>query len=308
MNEIRTALSKIGVHMNDWAEIDENDFSSTTNTKYSLNNRLIIQQYPDGLRIFHNKHPLEFERKSHKDVGLRYSDYGKCKAAHFIGYYPDNIPLALASIARTNRRDKLFSCAVLPPNYIEAKKAFIKIIDDPNIELSDEFCDIQMREYLMNVSNLFGARDIKCIDSVWDCRRYAEYFPEYQKIVYEYIKNNKYSECFFSNYPPLRSFLDRVVPILIERVKKNCAQWKEDFRGLRWRTVNPGSQHTSSINPIIEDPRNFYVNCYRPFYIGITNNTELAIRLVLKKYKVPNDLKKAMIRQIIWTMMIDNDH
>jgi hypothetical protein len=303
MIEIRKALSDVGAYYCEYDHNVENVFRTTSDVKCSLNNILLIEKHHTYLRIVSNKHPLTFERKRDEDVVSRYTDYGLYKAAHIIQDHPVQISYALACIARSGKKERIFACAILLPTYIEARRTFVKLIDDPGIDVSEEFCQGEMREDLMDVTHVHKDPEIRCIDSIRDSRKYAEFFSEYQTIVHDYRLHCN-AELSFANYPPLRSFLDRVVPILTQRVKTNCALWKEEFKGLRWRTVNPGSQHTSSLNPVIEDPRKFYINCYRPFHIGISSDTELAIRLVLKKYKMHSDLKRLMMRVIIWVAMM----
>lgn len=56
----------------------------------------------------------------------------------------------------------------------------------------------------------------------------------------------------------------------------NCIQ---QLKGIQWITVNPGRQWTSSINPIIEDPREWYGKHYIPVNVGVPEEIESSLRL-----------------------------
>ena len=58
---------------------------------------------------------------------------------------------------------------------------------------------------------------------------------------------------------------------------------REKLKGITWITKNPGRQWTSSINPAIVDPEEFYGTYYTYFNIGIEPNVESLIRLARTK-------------------------
>lgn len=74
---------------------------------------------------------------------------------------------------------------------------------------------------------------------------------------------------------------------------------------LRWITDNPGRQWTSSINPIMADPRDWYGGYYQSFRIG-DHGLELSLRVLRNKrnriMKLLNkDLFEMLLREILYT-------
>lgn len=84
--------------------------------------------------------------------------------------------------------------------------------------------------------------------------------------------------------------------LMIQRMKNNCILRTEQLKGIKWITKNPGRQWTSSINPIIEDPRKWYGPKYIPVLIGVPVEIETTLRLIrLRKCvfgqkKLPKDM------------------
>ena len=68
--------------------------------------------------------------------------------------------------------------------------------------------------------------------------------------------------------------------LMIENIKKNNEICKSNLIGIKWITENPGRQWTSSINPIFEDPRDWYGKHYIPVLVGIPPEIETCIRLM----------------------------
>jgi hypothetical protein len=94
--------------------------------------------------------------------------------------------------------------------------------------------------------------------------------------------------------------------IISERLQLNAIKAMEKLQGVKWIIRNPGSQWTSSINPIVEHPQDWYGKYYRSFRIG---NVELetTMRLirscpgnVWSKGVMPRDVFNIILRLIIW--------
>ena len=68
--------------------------------------------------------------------------------------------------------------------------------------------------------------------------------------------------------------------IVIDKMKINAEVCKEKLIGIKWITQNPGRQWTSSINPIIADPREWYGKHYDPVITGIPLEIETTMRLM----------------------------
>eukprot|EP01124_Arcella_intermedia_P005687 TRINITY_DN1335_c0_g1_i8.p1 TRINITY_DN1335_c0_g1~~TRINITY_DN1335_c0_g1_i8.p1 ORF type:complete len:315 (+),score=72.38 TRINITY_DN1335_c0_g1_i8:797-1741(+) len=219
----------------------------------------------------------------------RYSDYCQFQASLslFDSDFEDIKNRVLLSLLKNNQRGKLFVCSALPNDYNMARRVFGSMIDEPNIELNKETLKLhknRMRAYLLhNTEN----------NSIRDCRMFAEYYPQLQDFRKEYQIRK------LENLPEYKEFKDRVCLALNQRVKERFMAWREDFKGLKWITKNPGSQHTSSINPIMEDPRMFYRNCYQPFTVGIAPEVEICIRALFKNV-FPPEIIKLIIQEVVY--------
>jgi hypothetical protein len=81
---------------------------------------------------------------------------------------------------------------------------------------------------------------------------------------------------------------------------------KQRLTGVNWILRNPGKQWTSSINPIVADPRQWYGEHYRSYRIG-NEDLETTLRLCrlrrgnpFSKGFMPLDMFKLLLRYIIW--------
>jgi hypothetical protein len=83
--------------------------------------------------------------------------------------------------------------------------------------------------------------------------------------------------------------------IIVDKMMINAEICKKNLIGIKWITQNPGRQWTSSINPIIADPREWYGKHYDPVVTGIPSEVENIMRLMR--------LSKT---ESVWNM-IDND-
>jgi len=71
---------------------------------------------------------------------------------------------------------------------------------------------------------------------------------------------------------------DSYVNTMIEKMITNHKICKENLTGIKWMTQNPGRQWTSSINPIISDPREWYGKHYISVLTGIPEEIESCLR------------------------------
>jgi hypothetical protein len=63
----------------------------------------------------------------------------------------------------------------------------------------------------------------------------------------------------------------------------NTKLCEEKLKGIKWITTNPGRQWTSSINPIVSDPRNWYGENYIPVKTGIPEEIETCLRIIYNR-------------------------
>lgn len=104
-------------------------------------------------------------------------------------------------------------------------------------------------------------------DEIEDYRRRAKLWKKHHH-------NDKYiSERYFGK---------NNIKTMIEIMKKNYETCYKNLIGIRWITKNPGRQWTASINPIMEDPRQWYGHHYLPVVTGIPSDVETTLRLIYK--------------------------
>ena len=121
---------------------------------------------------------------------------------------------------------------------------------------------------------------------------------------------NRLSKCFGKLALEVREIrntneYDHYVSEMIEKMMNNHKICKENLTGIKWITKNPGRQWTSSINPIISDPREWYGKHYIPVITGIPPEIESCLRLLcLPKTEsvwsiLPNDIFNLLLQYIM---------
>jgi len=77
----------------------------------------------------------------------------------------------------------------------------------------------------------------------------------------------------------------------------------ENLTGINWRLTNPGTQWTSSINPIMENPRDWYGEHYVSFRLGC-EPVETCLRLMRLRdgiwKNLPRDIFGFIVRIVVW--------
>jgi hypothetical protein len=78
--------------------------------------------------------------------------------------------------------------------------------------------------------------------------------------------------------------IDELKIAMEERMATNIKKIIEsgDLNFVKWITRNPGRQWTSSINPVVKDPRDWYGDVYRSFPTGL-HDREVSMRFVYKR-------------------------
>lgn len=112
----------------------------------------------------------------------------------------------------------------------------------------------------------------------------VKYFGEYTNIV-------------LKNMEDANHYLD----IIIDRIYKNMEICEQNLKEIKWITKNPGTQWTSSINPVFEDPRKWYGKHYTPVLTGIPEDIETCMRLARLRsiwFVLPDDIFKYILQLI----------
>lgn len=127
---------------------------------------------------------------------------------------------------------------------------------------------------------------------------------------------NRLSKCFGKSALEVLKIRDTVkydnyVNEMVEKMMTNHKICKENLTGIKWMTQNPGRQWTSSINPIISDPREWYGKHYIPVSTGIPEEVETCLRLLcLPKTEsvwsiLPDDIFNLLLQHIMKTYSDD---
>lgn len=99
-------------------------------------------------------------------------------------------------------------------------------------------------------------------------------------------KNKARQEC----RDKFTQLLTKWTTLMSERMNQNAVIVNKNLIGIKWITENPGRQWTASINPIIENPREWYGEYYTSFRTG-KYETELTLNLIFKHAKQPTLLR-----------------
>lgn len=212
------------------------------------------------------------------EILKKYSDYGSfdfspgCDNPDGKTFTKETIEDIQGKMLRCNNRSSFFTCMEMPADYNDALDGFQMLTDSPIILYDLIRYQNHLTEFL---------EDNYSMDNRTAIGLMGEFFPEFNKL-------RKEGE-------NLKSFETKVFDVMSKRMIENAILWKKDMTGLKWRTQNPGTQWTSSINPIMEDPRMFYGERYNRFMIGIPEEIAWTLLLIRRErgtflYGLPRDL------------------
>jgi hypothetical protein len=137
-------------------------------------------------------------------------------------------------------------------------------INDPNIMMDDSLiADYYEKTDQARKPYVFFGNEVKA--KSLDFYRLVRYFG---KLTPEVIKIRDTDEYY------------KYRDIMIDKMITNTNKCQENLKSINWITKNPGRQWTSSINPIIEDPREWYGKHYIPVVTGIPSDIETTLRLM----------------------------
>ena len=129
---------------------------------------------------------------------------------------------------------------------------------------------------------------------------YKHRYDGYGKIEDQNIDFYRLLKCFGKLTPKVIELRDtdeyyQYRDIVVNKMMTNAEICMKNLIGIKWITQDPGRQWTSSINPIIADPRDWYGKHYEPVLTGIPEEIESCLRLMR--------LEKT---QSLWTMINDD--
>lgn len=103
---------------------------------------------------------------------------------------------------------------------------------------------------------------------------------------------------------PLLTKLQPYIDLINEELNKNIQICEDNLKGIKWITENPGRQWTSSINPVIEDPREWYGKDYLPFITGFSEH-EKVLRLIRKRSNLWKILNKDIFNIVLTKFIVE---
>jgi hypothetical protein len=138
------------------------------------------------------------------------------------------------------------------------------------------------REKMMNTGEWVQRKTHK------EIQLFAEYVPEIRtlqetitKTMKELFKYDRFDDrARKAKILESTKRIENIVNILTERVRSNYKIICQKLQGISFIEQDPQRQWTSSINPIMQNPREFYGEHYHPFWIGIPVEIETTLRLI----------------------------
>jgi len=220
---------------------------------------------PDNLMINYHYYGnnLSLTRYNNKSLSekslIKISDYHNDSGMKFNEFIKANL-----TKLRLNNLKSVSSLIIIDGEFrSNVYDSLIKDIDSPNVQLDGD----NIIKYKTLVEH-FKLEFNKNRDD-WS---YNTYFYELVK----YFGNLTNEVLNIKDVNEINYYGDVMITIMHDNAKK-C---EEKLKGIKWITENPGRQWTSSINPIIANPREWYGENYIPVVTGIPIEIESCLRLI----------------------------
>lgn len=232
--------------------------------------------------LYRAHHPLQdYDEKWLPQIVCRYSDYSDCRIddAHLVS--------ATGCMLRCNNFAGIFVSVSYPPSKVATTHA--TALRDFKLLVADPKIIYDVEEYMgkFSIEHLYD-RLFRQQTARWQISCFAEHFY----CLRQYCWNDD-----------SKARLTAIRDELVQRMHNNAIVAKELLTGIKWITENPGRQWTSSFNPIMEDPREFYGGHYIPFTIGIPVEIESLLRLFRLRETVwrllPRDVFKLLLQYVV---------
>jgi hypothetical protein len=273
LSKVERLLQELGLQCNGYH--DDEEYKTTRQRLDS-----ILQDAEKGaklgqLRVYGRYQEIKWAlgKPGEREI-QRYSDYSTRSVT------AEWIPKANANMLRTGNFDGIMTYFLCPDGvemtYKEARMRFDNIVNEPVVEY-----DV---EHYLDLVNRVG--------HVWTRHAQVMVFAEF-------------THCYNGiDIVVGVEELHRVRDILVQRMHVNALEATRRLTGLNWNTSTPQQQWTSSFNPIMKDPRDFYGRYYRSFKIGIPEEIESTLRLMrLRKgnywNKMPKDIFLLLLKYVV---------
>lgn len=211
-----------------------------------------------------------------QDLLTKYSDYSdsKCPTSH--------LPLANARMLKCNNISGVICYQNITRNA-------------DTLCFENSFEDIKIMINNMINNPFICIKDVNTLPKSWSTRAKvtttAEFYPEFKR-------------AGLATSPEFETRLNEKQKFFKDRIEQNHDIAIKELTGIKWITQNPQRQWTSSINPVIMNPREFYMNHYIPFPIGLKIEVEIALRLIRKRNTFLKFLNKDLFNVVMEKLFI----
>lgn len=274
------------------ADLDQN----TANLQQLLDqpSNMAAKQHPPHNYASSSRHRLNNVGlyKTTPDIALaQRSDYSDKQIPE------QSIAKANGTMLRLNKLDGVFVHATIqingtPLSYDGALATFRDLVDQPCISYDANYVE-DVTRYISRArwwSHTYRQAVHAHINE--EVSYFAEHAPTYRKLI-----NSPHNDMHV---------LGSIIVLLNQRMHENARKCQRNLQGIRWITEHPERQWTSSINPIIEDPRDYYgKDRYVPFHVGMPQAIETTLRCIREFRPVsalavlPNDVFKLLLKYVV---------
>lgn len=220
---------------------------------------------PNNLMIYYyfQSNNLSLTRYNNKSLSekslIKISDYHNDSGMKFNEFIKANL-----TKLRLNNIKSVSSLIIIDGDlYSNIYDLLIKDIETPNLELNEN----NITKYKTMVEDIKSNLNVH--------RNYWNYNDFFYKIV-KYFGTLTNEVLNLKDVNEIGYYRDIMITIMQDNAKKA----EEKLKGIKWITENPGRQWTSSINPIIANPREWYGENYIPVITGIPIDIESFLRLM----------------------------
>jgi hypothetical protein len=188
-------------------------------------------------------------------------------------------------------------------SYDDVIAAFIDIISNPQLKF-DETYKGRAFAYIAKKQKRIDAGSDYVNRLSTEVRLFAEMAPKMRTLQAD-LKSSQALPVLQQIQKEKMDEMVLIVDLLNDRMKANLAKAKDRLTGMQWIDQEPGRQWTSSINPVVKKPEDFYGEYYVPFGLGIPCKIETTLRLMRKFRKgsffaeLPGDLFKLLLIYIL---------
>ena len=249
-------------------------FQKLSDDNMSPDNLAIIRKYDNNILSLTQYHNKTLSEKSLNKI----SDYYNLNGMNFNYFITANITKlrlgnlkavsSLIVIDDPNKQNNLFlnprNAKFIHDNfYNDIYDMLVKDVSNPDLQLNEQSIE-EYKDKIERIKTRFITS--KSVNQQND--NFYELMRGFGHLTNEVLKiKNVYEYDYYRD-------------VMIKVMKDNTKICEKKLIGIKWITKNPGRQWTSSINPIVANPREWYGDDYIPIVTGIPVKIESCLRLI----------------------------